>query len=131
MPGPTGFGAATTAVPPRGGGDHHALRVDRPRIPALQRAQRPVERLRREPVEWTIARNGPVQVDPAGQVLGPKALLIDHAEVRETIAAESADDPAIGIDYVGTDIEEVPGVSQFADLRHSGDRVIGRARISF
>lgn len=36
-----------------------------------------------------------------------------------------------GIDYVGTDIENRPGLSRFADARHSGDRVIGRARISF
>ena len=27
---------------------------------------------------WTIARNGSVNVDPAGQVLGPKVLLIDQ-----------------------------------------------------
>lgn len=37
-----------------------------------------IERLRREPVEWTVARNGAVNVDPAGQVLGPKVLLIDQ-----------------------------------------------------
>ena len=37
-----------------------------------------IERLRREPVEWTIARNGSVNVDPAGQVLGPKVLLVDQ-----------------------------------------------------
>lgn len=36
-----------------------------------------IERLRREPVFWTIARNGAVNFDPAGQVLGPKVLLID------------------------------------------------------
>jgi tricorn protease len=36
------------------------------------------ERLRREPVFWTIARNGAVNVDPAGQVLGPKVLLLDQ-----------------------------------------------------
>jgi tricorn protease len=36
------------------------------------------ERLRREPAMWTIARNGAVNVDPAGQVLGPKVLLIDQ-----------------------------------------------------
>ena len=36
------------------------------------------ERLRREPAMWTIARNGSVNVDPAGQVLGPKVLLIDQ-----------------------------------------------------
>ncbi|MBK9139046.1 MAG: PD40 domain-containing protein [Verrucomicrobia bacterium] len=36
------------------------------------------ERLRREPVFWTIARNGAVNVDPTGQVLGPKVLLIDQ-----------------------------------------------------
>ncbi len=35
------------------------------------------ERLRREPAMWTIARNGAVNVDPSGQVLGPKVLLID------------------------------------------------------
>ncbi|AQR74108.1 TorF family putative porin [Sphingomonas sp. LM7] len=36
-----------------------------------------------------------------------------------------------GLDYVGTDIENRPGLSPFADARHSGDRLIGRARISF
>ncbi|MBL9129025.1 MAG: PD40 domain-containing protein [Verrucomicrobiales bacterium] len=36
-----------------------------------------IERLRREPAMWTIARNGAVNVDPSGQVLGPKVLLID------------------------------------------------------
>lgn len=37
-----------------------------------------IERLRREPAMWTIARNGAVNVDPAGQVLGPKVLLLDQ-----------------------------------------------------
>jgi tricorn protease len=37
-----------------------------------------IERLRREPAMWTIARNGEVNVDPTGQVLGPKALLLDQ-----------------------------------------------------
>jgi tricorn protease len=37
-----------------------------------------IERLRREPAMWTIARNGSVNVDPSGQVLGPKVLLIDQ-----------------------------------------------------
>jgi tricorn protease len=37
-----------------------------------------IERLRREPAMWTIARNGTVNVDPSGQVLGPKVLLIDQ-----------------------------------------------------
>lgn len=37
-----------------------------------------IERLRREPVMWTVARNGAVNVNPDGQVLGPKVLLIDH-----------------------------------------------------
>jgi len=36
-----------------------------------------IERLRREPAMWTIARNGAVNVDPSGQVLGPKVLLLD------------------------------------------------------
>lgn len=36
-----------------------------------------IERLRREPAMWTVARNGLVNVDPSGQVLGPKVLLID------------------------------------------------------
>lgn len=36
------------------------------------------ERLRREPVFWTIARHGAVNVDPAAQVLGPKVLLLDQ-----------------------------------------------------
>jgi tricorn protease len=37
-----------------------------------------IERLRREPAMWTVARNGAVNLDPTGQVLGPKALLIDQ-----------------------------------------------------
>lgn len=36
-----------------------------------------IERLRREPAMWTIARNGSVNVDPSAQVLGPKVLLLD------------------------------------------------------
>lgn len=36
-----------------------------------------IERLRREPVFWTIARNGAVNVDPSGTFLGPKVMLID------------------------------------------------------
>lgn len=37
-----------------------------------------IERLRREPAMWTVARNGAVNLDPSGQVLGPKALLLDQ-----------------------------------------------------
>ena len=37
-----------------------------------------IERLRREPAMYTVARNGSVNVDPAGQVLGPKVLLLDQ-----------------------------------------------------
>ena len=37
-----------------------------------------IERLRREPSMWTIARNGSVHVDPSGQMLGPKVLLLDQ-----------------------------------------------------
>jgi len=37
-----------------------------------------IERLRRDPAMWTVARNGAVNVDPTGQVLGPKVLLIDQ-----------------------------------------------------
>ncbi len=37
-----------------------------------------IERLRREPAMWAVARNGSVNVDPSGQVLGPKVLLIDQ-----------------------------------------------------
>ncbi len=37
-----------------------------------------IERLRREPAMWTVARNGAVNLDPAGQVLGPKVLLLDQ-----------------------------------------------------
>lgn len=37
-----------------------------------------IERLRREPAMWTMARNGSVNVDPSGQVLGPKVLLLDQ-----------------------------------------------------
>lgn len=37
-----------------------------------------IERLRREPAMWTVARNGNVNLDPGGQVLGPKVLLLDQ-----------------------------------------------------
>ncbi|AJP70641.1 TorF family putative porin [Sphingomonas hengshuiensis] len=37
----------------------------------------------------------------------------------------------LGIDYVGTDIDDRAGTSPFADARHAGDRLIGRARLSF
>jgi tricorn protease len=37
-----------------------------------------IERLRREPAFWTIARNGAVGVDPSGMALGPKVLLLDQ-----------------------------------------------------
>jgi tricorn protease len=37
-----------------------------------------IERLRREPAFWTVARNGSVSVDPGGMVLGPKVLLVDQ-----------------------------------------------------
>ena len=37
-----------------------------------------IERLRREPAMWTVARNGSVNIDPSGQVLGPKVLLLDQ-----------------------------------------------------
>jgi len=37
-----------------------------------------IERLRREPVFWRIARHSAVEVDPGGQVLGPKVMLIDQ-----------------------------------------------------
>jgi tricorn protease len=37
-----------------------------------------IERLRREPVFWRIARHSAVDADPSGQVLGPKVLLIDQ-----------------------------------------------------
>lgn len=37
----------------------------------------------------------------------------------------------LGIDYVGTNIDDRAGTSPFADARHAGDRVIGRARLSF
>jgi hypothetical protein len=36
-----------------------------------------------------------------------------------------------GIDYVGTDIGEQTSASPYADLSHTGDRVIARARFSF
>ena len=36
-----------------------------------------IERLQRDPVFWTIARNSTVDVNPDGQVLGPKVLLLD------------------------------------------------------
>jgi Bacterial protein of unknown function (Gcw_chp) len=38
----------------------------------------------------------------------------------------------LGVDYVGTDIDTDSVVtSPYADLRHAGDRVMGRARLSF
>ena len=37
-----------------------------------------IERLRREPAMWTVARNGAVSIDPSAQVLGPKVLLLDQ-----------------------------------------------------
>jgi tricorn protease len=37
-----------------------------------------IERLRREPAMWKVARNGSVNIDPSGQVLGPKVLLLDQ-----------------------------------------------------
>jgi len=37
-----------------------------------------IERLRREPAMFTIARNAAVNVDPTGTVLGPKVMLIDE-----------------------------------------------------
>lgn len=37
-----------------------------------------IERLRREPAMWTVARNGKPAIDPSGQVLGPKVLLLDQ-----------------------------------------------------
>ena len=38
----------------------------------------------------------------------------------------------IGLDYTGTDIDTLRAVaSPFADLRHGGDRVVGRVRLSF
>jgi hypothetical protein len=38
----------------------------------------------------------------------------------------------VGVDYVGTNIDtSLISVSPFADLRHAGDRVVGRVRLSF
>jgi hypothetical protein len=38
----------------------------------------------------------------------------------------------LGVDYVGTDIDtDRVAASPYADLRHSGNRVLGRARLSF
>lgn len=38
----------------------------------------------------------------------------------------------IGIDYAGTDVDTSRlATSQFADLKHAGDRVLGRVRLSF
>lgn len=38
----------------------------------------------------------------------------------------------LGVDYVGTDIDQrATASSPYADLRHSGDRLVARARISF
>jgi tricorn protease len=36
-----------------------------------------IERLRREPVFWTIARNGAVELNPGGMMAGPKVMLVD------------------------------------------------------
>ncbi|MFM2371745.1 MAG: hypothetical protein RIS85_1467 [Pseudomonadota bacterium] len=38
----------------------------------------------------------------------------------------------VGVDYIGTDIDTSGiTVSPFADLRHAGDKVVGRVRLSF
>ncbi|OSZ66527.1 hypothetical protein CAP40_11675 [Sphingomonas sp. IBVSS2] len=37
----------------------------------------------------------------------------------------------IGLDYVGTDFARRTNASPFADLGHSGDRVVGRVRLAF
>jgi len=37
-----------------------------------------IERLRREPAMFTVSRNGGVNVDPSGMVMGPKVMLLDE-----------------------------------------------------
>ncbi len=37
----------------------------------------------------------------------------------------------LGVDYIGTDIDRRGPSSRFADLRHSGDRLVGRAQFTF
>lgn len=37
----------------------------------------------------------------------------------------------VGLDYVGTDVSRTRDAGRFADLRHAGDRIIGRAQLSF
>lgn len=55
----------------------------------------------------------------------------DYTDWR--IGVEHVSGPlTLGVDYVGTDIDTNRAVaSPYADLRHSGDRVLGRARLSF
>lgn len=36
-----------------------------------------------------------------------------------------------GLDYVGTDISRADAFGPFADARHAGDRIVGRARLDF
>ncbi|WP_294257558.1 TorF family putative porin [uncultured Sphingomonas sp.] len=55
----------------------------------------------------------------------------DYTDWR--IGVEHVSGPlTLGVDYVGTDIDTNRAVSSpYADLRHSGNRVLGRARLSF
>lgn len=55
----------------------------------------------------------------------------DYTDWR--IGVEHVSGPlTLGVDYVGTDIDTDRAVSSpYADLRHSGNRVLGRARLSF
>jgi uncharacterized protein (TIGR02001 family) len=36
-----------------------------------------------------------------------------------------------GIDYIGTDVAQADASTRFADARHAGDRLVGRAQLSF
>lgn len=56
----------------------------------------------------------------------------DYADWK--IGAEYTQFPlTIGVDYVGTDIDtsNAVSVSPFADIKHAGDRVLARVRLSF
>jgi hypothetical protein len=37
----------------------------------------------------------------------------------------------LGVDYIGTDIARADATGPFADARHSGDRIVARARLGF
>lgn len=48
------------------------------------------------------------------------------------VGVEYVSGPAtFGLDYVGTDVKDRAAASTFADARHSGDKLLARARIAF